>query len=71
MSEPIYTQSLKNYRDYHNAIDSAVKRAVNKKTKETIIRMLKGGKLSVEDIAEYNDVALDLVQQIQANMEKM
>ena len=71
MSEPIYTQSLKDYRDYHNTVDSAVKLAVNEKTKETIIRTLKGGKLSIEDIAQYNDVSIELVLQIQEEMKKI
>ena len=34
MSEPMYTQSLKGYRDYHNTMDSAVGSAVNKKQKK-------------------------------------
>ena len=66
MSEPIYTQSLKDYRDYHNTVDSAV----NKKTKETIIRLLKRGKMSADEIAEDNDVSLELVLQIQEKMDK-
>ena len=61
-----YEQSLKEYRDYHNTMDSAINSAVNTKTKETIIRSLNGGKLSVEDIADYNDVSIELVVQIQA-----
>ena len=67
MSEPIYTHSLKDYRDYHNTVDSVV----NKKTKETIIRTLKGGKLSIEDIAQYNGVLIELVLQIQEEMKKI
>ena len=59
-----YEQSLKEFRDYHNVVDSAV----NKKTKETIIRNLKRGKMSLEEIAEDNDVALELVLKIQAQM---
>ena len=69
-----YEQSLKEYRDYHNVIDtavkSAVKVAVNENKKETIIRSLNGGKLSVEDIAEYNDVSIELVLQIKREMDR-
>ncbi len=68
MPELMYNQSLKDYRDYHNTMDSAVKVAVtaalNEQTKETIIRLLKIGKLSLEEIAEANDVPLELVLQI-------
>ncbi len=65
-----YEESLKDYRDYHNTMDSAVGSAVNKKTKETIIRTLKRGKTALEDIAEDNDVPLELVLQIQEEMKK-
>ena len=66
-----YEESLKDYRDYHNTMDSAVSTAVNKKTKETIIRTLEGGKLSIEDIAKYNEVSLELVLKIQEEMRRM
>ena len=66
-----YEESLKNYRDYHNTMDSAVGSAVNKKTKETIMRLLKRGKMTAEEIAEDNDVSLELVLQIQEEMKKM
>ncbi len=69
-----YEESLKDYRDYHNTMDSAVKVAVtaalNEQTKETIIRTLKRGKTALEDIAEDNDVPLELVLQIQEEMKK-
>ncbi len=74
MPELMYNQSLKDYRDYHNTMDSAVKVAVtaalNEQTKETIIRLLKIGKLSSEEIAEANDVPLELVLQIQEEMKQ-
>ena len=66
-----YEESLKNYRDYHNTMDSAVGSAVNKKTKETIMRLSKRGKMTAEEIAEDNDVSLELVLQIQEEMKKM
>ncbi len=62
-----YEESLKDYRDYHNTVDSAV----NKKTKETIIRLLKRGKMTVDEIAEDNEVSLELVLQIQEEMKKI
>ncbi len=73
-----YEQSLKEYRDYHNVIDTAVKSAVkiavkeasNEQTKETIIRLLKRDKLSVEEIAEDNDVSVELVLQIKREMDR-
>ena len=71
-------QSLKEFRDYHNTMDSAIKVAVkvavkvaiNEKIEETIVRSLKRGKLSVEEIAEDNDVSVKLVLKIQAEMNK-
>ena len=69
-----YEQSLKEYRDYHNVIDSAVNSAVkvalSEKTKEMIIRLLKTGKLSLEEIAEIGDVTLELVLQIETETNK-
>ena len=59
-----YHESYKNYNDLNNVIDSAV----DKSKKEIIIRILKGGKLSIEDIAEYNDVSIELVLAIQEKM---
>ena len=61
-----YEQSLKEFRDYHNTMDSAV----NKQIKQTIIRTLKRGKTSVEDIAEDNDVSVELVVQIQEEINR-
>ena len=60
-----YHESYKNYNDLNNVIDSAVDKAVDKRVREIIIRNLKGGKLSIEEIAEYNDVSVELVLAIQ------
>ncbi len=61
-----YQESYKNYNDLNNVIDSAV----DKRVKETIIRTLKGGKLLIEEIAEYNDVSVEVVLAIQKELEK-
>ena len=69
-----YEQSLKEYRDYHNVIDSAVnsavKVAVNETKKEMILRLLKTGKLSLAEIAEIGNVSLESVLQIQAEINR-
>ena len=65
-----YEESLKDYRDGHNVIDSAVNTAVTETKKEAIIRALIGDKLSIEDIATYNDVAIELVLQLQQELKK-
>ena len=72
-----YENSLKYYRDYYNTIDSAVNSAVkiavndaiNDTKQDAIVRALKRGKLSEAEIAEDNDVAIDLVLQIQRNIQ--
>ena len=73
-----YEQSLKEYRDYHNTMDSAIKSAVkvavkdalSEQKKETIIRNLKRGKMTVDEIAEDNEVSLELVLQIRDEIKK-
>ena len=71
--EDAYEHSLKYYRDHYNTIDSAVNIAVNDALndakQDAIVRALKTGKLSVEIIAEINDVTIDLVLQIQRNIQ--
>ena len=59
-----YHESYKNYNDLNNVIDSAV----DKSKKETIIRTLKRGKATIEEIAEDNDVSLEIVLSIQQKM---
>ena len=70
-----YENSLKDYRDYHNTMDSAIKSAVkvavDEKTKEIIIRTLKRGKTAIEDIADDHDVSIELVLKIQEEIKKM
>ena len=65
-----YNESLKNFRDLHSVVQSAVDKAVNKQVKETIIRILKRGKASVAEIAEDNDVSVELVLAIQTELAK-
>jgi predicted transposase/invertase (TIGR01784 family) len=60
-----YHESYKNYNDLNNVIDSAV----DKKTKETISRLLKRNKLTIEEIAEDNDVSIETVLAIQKALE--
>ena len=61
-----YHESYKNYNDLNNVIDSAVDRRVT----EIIIRMLKRGKATMQEIAEDNDVALEIVLSIQEKMKE-
>jgi predicted transposase/invertase (TIGR01784 family) len=63
-----YHESYKNYNDLNNVIDSAVVKAVSKKTKETISRILKRGKATIVEIAEDNDVSVETVLAIQKEM---
>ena len=64
-----YNESLKNYRDLHSVVQSAVDKAVGTAKKEAIERALKGGKLSFAEVAEYNNVSIDLVEAIQAELD--
>jgi predicted transposase/invertase (TIGR01784 family) len=61
-----YHESYKNYNDLNNVIDSAV----DKSKKETILRNLKRNKLTIEEIAEDNDVTIELVLAVQKELEK-
>jgi len=61
-----YEESLKNYRDLHNVVTSAV----DKRVKEIIIRMIKRGKATLEEIAEDNDVSIELVIAIQNEIKR-
>ncbi len=60
-----YHESYKNYNDLNNVIDSAV----DKRVKATIIRTLKRGKATIEEIAEDNDVSVEIVLSIQKGLE--
>jgi predicted transposase YdaD len=44
--------------------------AVDKSKKETILRNLKRNKLTIEEIAEDNDVTIELVLAVQKELEK-
>ncbi len=63
-----YEESVKNYRDMKNVIDTAVETAIEKgkieAKSENIIKCLKGGKLTLEEIAYYNDVPIEFVLEI-------
>lgn len=63
-----YEESLKTYRDLKNVIDTAfqdgeLKGELKTKTKG-IIKFLKSGKLSIEEIAEGLEVTIDFVLQV-------
>jgi DNA repair ATPase RecN len=63
-----YEESLKSYRDLKNVIDTAydegkMEGIIEEKT-ANIIKSLKRGKLSVEEIAEDFEVTVDLVLKI-------
>ena len=47
-----------------------IKEAINTKNIETVTKALKGGKLTVEEIAEYNGVSVDFVLEIQRGLAK-
>lgn len=64
-----YNESLKNFRDLHSVVQSAVDKAVDKTKKEAIEKALKGGKLSIDEIAEYNSVSAETVLFIQEEMQ--
>lgn len=62
-----YQESYKNYNDLNNVIDSAVE----KRVKETIIRMLESGEFTLEKIALFNDVPVELVLTIQKELDNL
>lgn len=63
----LYEESLKSYRDLKNVIDTAfnegeAKGKIEEKT-ANIIKAIKRGKLSIEEVAEDFDVSIDFVKQ--------
>jgi hypothetical protein len=63
-----YNESVKNYRDLHSVVKSAVDKAVDSTKKEIIIRTLNINKLSIEDIAKINDVSIEVVLTIKKEL---
>jgi predicted transposase/invertase (TIGR01784 family) len=59
-----YEESLKSYRDLKNVIDTAFDEGEMKGKTNGIIKSLKRGKLSIEEIAEDFDVSVDDVLKI-------
>lgn len=59
-----YEESLKSYRDLKNVIDTSYDDGKKDEKKEGIIKALKQGKLTIEDIAEVFSTTVDFVQQI-------
>lgn len=59
-----YEESLKSYRDLKNVIDTAYDEGELKGKINGIIKSLKRGKLSIEEISEDFDVSIDFVKQI-------
>lgn len=59
-----YEESLKSYRDLKNVIDTAFDEGKLKGKMSGIIKSIKRGKLSLEEIAEDFDVSIDFVKQI-------
>ena len=51
--------------------NSARKETENTVKKEAIEKAIRGGKLSIEEIAEYNDVTADYVMQIKKELKKI
>lgn len=61
-----YEESLRNYRDLHNVVDSAI----DKTKKDIIIKILKRGKATLEEIVEDFGVSIDVVKSIQKEIKK-
>ena len=61
-----YEESLRNYRDLHNVVDSAI----DKTKKDIIIRILKRGKATLEEIVEDFGVSIDVIKSIQKEIKK-
>lgn len=60
----LYEESLKSYRDLKNVIDTAFDEGELKGKINGIIKSIKRGKLSLDEIAEDFDVNIDFVKQI-------
>ena len=46
----------------------AAQEAEQNKAKKTAVRMIKAGKMSLEDIADYTELSLDLVKDLQSEI---
>jgi hypothetical protein len=59
-----YEESLKSYRDLKNVIDTAFDEGAIKEKSANILKALKRGKLSIEEIAEDFDTTTKFVLEI-------
>jgi hypothetical protein len=59
-----YQESLKSYRDLKNVIDTSYDDGKKDEKKEGIIKALKRGKLTIEEIVEDFSTTVDFIQQI-------
>ena len=59
-----YEESLKSYRDLKNVIDTSYDDGKKDEKKEGIIKALKQGKLTIEDIVEVFSTTIDFVMQV-------
>jgi DNA repair ATPase RecN len=59
-----YEESLKSYRDLKNVIDTSYDNGKKDEKKEGIIKALKQGKLTIEDISEVFSTTVDFVLQV-------
>ncbi|MEY4927356.1 MAG: hypothetical protein RI894_1792 [Bacteroidota bacterium] len=64
-----YNESVKNFRDLHSVVKSAVDKAIDATKKDSIIRTLKRGKATIEEIAEDNNASVEIVLAIQKELE--
>ncbi len=51
------------------AAEKAAKKAIEKNARETALRMLKRGRLSVEEIAEYSELTIEEVTELQKDLQ--
>ena len=59
-----YEESLKSYRDLKNVIDTSYDDGKKDEKKEGIIKALKRGKLTIDEIVEDFNTTVDFVLQI-------
>ena len=49
----------------NRGIEKGIEKGYGKAQRETVVRMLRSGKLSKEDIAEYSGLTVDAVERIE------
>ena len=61
---------LKSYirSERHEAAQKAAQKAEQDKAKKTAIRMIRAGKMSLEDIADYTELSIEVVKDLQSEV---